>query len=210
MAAPKVPALVARALQAYGIAYTYIHEPQKGYRNQSFAVERSGGDMLNLILYKSEPGMLERIKAANAVSDYLASQGFAVRRTVSSRIMCLQSSLRIKYGALYTYLPGHTIPWEAYSQDHIKLLGKTMSDMHASLAVFRHDALPEVADEYLDILERMRHYFANAPVQRALADKLMLRVRPEVFDQFEQLLVAAKLLPGKQPLHMDFVRSNIL
>jgi Ser/Thr protein kinase RdoA (MazF antagonist) len=115
-----------------------------------------------------------------------------------------------KYGALYHYLPGRTIPWEGYTRDHIKLLGKTMSDMHAALAGLADNGLPETSDEYLTIVARMRTYFNSAPVQRALAGKLLLRVKPEVFDQFEQILIGSKLLSGKQPLHMDFVRSNIL
>ncbi len=210
MPEPTARPVIERVLKAYGISYVSILEPQKGYRNQSFAVEQPNGTYLNLILYKSESGILDKIKAANAVSDYLASHGFLTRRTASSRIIRLRSPGRVKYGALYNYLNGHTIPWEGYNQDHIKVLGKTMSDMHATLANFRYDGLPEVADEYLAIVERMRRYFTDEPVYRALNDKLLLHINATIFDRFEQLLTGTKLLPGKQPLHMDFVRSNIL
>lgn len=203
-------ALVERILQKYGVAFEHIGEPQKGYRNQSFPVLLADGSTLNLILYKREPGILAKIKAANAVSDFLASQGFAVRHTVNPNIVRLKADNYEKYAALYTYLEGHTIPWETYTQDHIKALGKTMSDMHAALAGCPYDELPEAADEYLAIVARMRTYFTNAPVQRALADKLLLQIKPEIFDGFEQLLTGTKLLPGKQALHMDFVRSNVL
>lgn len=202
--------VIEKVLTAYGVSYVNIHDPQKGYRNQSFAVERDDGHLLNLILYKSEPGILARIQAANAVSDYLAARGFPSRRTANSRIVRLQSPGRQKFGALYHYLDGQTIPWEAYNQDHIKLLGKTMSDMHAALADFRTADLPDVADEYLEIVHRMRRYFADEAVQQALNDKLLLHVVPGTFSQFELLLRTAKLLPAQQPLHMDFVRSNIL
>jgi Ser/Thr protein kinase RdoA (MazF antagonist) len=207
--APARP-IIERVLQAYGITFVSIHEPQKGYRNQSFAIEQPDGTYLNLILYKNEPGILDKIKAANAVSDHLAAKGFLTRQTARQHIIRLRSTNRLKYGAVYNYLGGHTIPWEAYNQDHIKLLGKTMSDMHAALADFRYDALPETADEYLAIVDRMRRYFADPAVQQALADKLLFHVDPATFTTFEQLLTTTKLLPGKQPLHMDFVRSNIL
>lgn len=201
---------VERILQAYGLDYLSVLPPQKGYRNQSFPVVLANGTTVNLILYKSEPGILKKIKAANAVSDFLAAGGFPARSTVSRRIIRLSLPDRKKYGALYKYLDGHTIPWEGYNQHHIKVLGKTMSDMHAALANFTSNNLPEVADEYLGIASRMKQYFAEAPVQRALNQKLLLRINPEALYQFEQVLTGSKLLPGKQALHMDFVRSNIL
>jgi Ser/Thr protein kinase RdoA (MazF antagonist) len=201
---------VARILQKYGLDYNKIDEPQKGYRNQSFPVHLTDGSTINLILYKREPGILEKIKAANAVSGYLHEQGFPARYAISSRIIQLKAEGYLKYGALYNYLDGHTIPWDGYTQDHLKVVGKTMSDMHAALVELSYDELADVTDEYLDIVVRMREYFSDASVQRALAEKLLLRVSPEVFDEFVQLLTGTKLLPGKQPLHMDFVRSNIL
>jgi Ser/Thr protein kinase RdoA (MazF antagonist) len=203
------PTIVARILEKYGLQYVRIEEPQKGYRNQSFPVVLKDGSTVNVILYKSEPGILDKIKAANAVSSYLADKGFPVRHTVDPKIIKLSGSNHDKYAAVYNYLEGHTIPWEEYNQDHIKALGMTMSNLHAALAGCDY-ALPEVADEYLAIVGRMRAYFVDAPVQRALADKLLLTVKPEVFDGFEQLLIGSKLLPGKQPLHMDLVRSNVL
>jgi Ser/Thr protein kinase RdoA (MazF antagonist) len=204
--------LIERILKAYGLQYSHTLPMQKGYRNQSYPVVLQDGSIVNLILYKSEPGILAKIKNANAVSGFLADRGFPARHTVSSRIIRLHETGRDreKYGALYNYLDGHTIPWEAYTQDHIKMLGKVMSDMHAALAQFSYEQLSEVADEYLAINQRMRTYFSDVFVQRALADKLLLKIDPDIFGQFEQLLTGCKLLPGKQPLHMDFVRSNIL
>lgn len=201
--------LVERVLRAYGLQYVHISPPQKGYRNQSYAVKLKGRT-LNLMLYKAEPGMAARIKRANAVSDHLNKQGLPARNTADPRIIRMSTGTYEKFGALYHYLPGHTIPWEGYTQDHIKLLGKTMSDMHAALADVDIPDLPEAADEYLAIVARMKVYFSDVSVQHALANKLLLRVRPEEFDEFECILTGSKLLPVKQPLHMDFVRSNIL
>lgn len=202
--------VVRRALEKYGVRPVAIHAPQKGYRNESFAVDITGEQTLNIIFYKREPGILERIRRANAVSNYLAGQGFPARSTWNKKILQLKAGDYVRYASIYWYLPGHTIPWEGYNQGHIKLLGKTMSDMHAALRHFDGTDLPEVADEYLAIVGRMRSYFADASVQRALADKLLLRIDMSAFEQFEQLLVGCKMLPGKQALHMDFVRSNIL
>jgi Ser/Thr protein kinase RdoA (MazF antagonist) len=203
-------ATIDRVLKMYGLDFVKVGEPQKGYRNQSFPVHLRDGQTVNLILYKREPGILDKIKAANAVSEFLWERSFPVRHPLSRRVIQLKAGEYLKYGALYNYLGGHTIPWEGYTQDHIKVLGKMLGDMHASLAGFDPASLPDVADDYLDIVRRMRAYFSNAPVQRALAAKLLLRVSPQIFDKFEQLLTGAKLLPGKQALHMDFVRSNIL
>lgn len=202
--------LVQRILRAYDVPFSRILPPQKGYRNASYPVLLDDGTMRNLILYKREPGIVARIRAANAVSDYLAGRGFPARQTMSPHIIKLTAGRYEKYGALYNYLDGHTIPWEAYGQDHLKLLGKTMSDMHAALKDCPYRELPDVTAEYLAIVARMRAYFALAPVQRAMADKLLLRVDPAVFDELTQLLIGAAMLPAKQPLHMDFVRSNIL
>ncbi|HET8669583.1 MAG TPA: phosphotransferase [Candidatus Saccharimonadales bacterium] len=202
--------VIARVVEAYDLAYSSIRPMQKGYRNQSFPVLLKNGQMVNLILYKSEEGILQKIKAANAVSNYLAAGSLPVRYQIDPRIIGLRTNAHFRYGALYNYLEGKTIPWEEYTQDHIKVLGKAMSDMHAALAGFSHSSLPEVTDEYLAINQQMKSYFNNASVQRALAQKLLLKPNFVIFDRFEQLLTGCKLLPAKQPLHMDFVRSNIL
>ena len=201
---------VTRILQAYKVPYVAVDAPQKGYRNYSYPVTTSSGESLNLIIYKSEPGILARIKNANAVADFVHAAGFPARRTADSRILQMQASQRTRYASLYYYLPGDTIPWEDYTKDHIKLLGKTLSDMHAALQAYDGGHLPDVTDEYLVILERMRRYFSDIQVQKALGEKLLLNVDIAALEQFKQLLIGTRLLPGKQALHMDFVRSNIL
>jgi len=206
--------LISRILDAYDVRYDRILPVQKGYRNQSFGIVRPDGPVLNLILYKSEPGILRKIRAANTVSDYLAARGFPARKTCNSKIIRLRAAGRIKYGALYEYLDGHTIPWEAYTKQHIKLLGKTMSDMHAALADMPAEVagprLPAVTDEYRAIVTRMGRYFEDESVRRALATKLRLAVNRSHIERFESLLVACAQFRHQQPLHMDFVRSNIL
>jgi Ser/Thr protein kinase RdoA (MazF antagonist) len=202
-----------QVLAKTGQAYTTIHPPQKGYRNNSYAVTLAGGEVHNLILYKSEPGILARITAANRVSNYLAAHNLPTRRTLG-HITKIQGrtrtgEARTKYACLYNYLPGNTIPWEAYTMDHIKLLGLAMSRLHAALAqVPAH--LPSVLVENRQTLERMQRYFAQPGVTSALTTKLHLTLNPHALTSAHTTLSHAANLPDHQPLHLDFVRGNIL
>ncbi len=123
--------------------------------------------------------------------------------------------IKLKYGtfeqhaAVYNYLPGHTIPWEAYTKDHIKLLGQAMSDMHTRLQTL-DCPLPNAADEYILLTQIMADYFSDKGVQKALRDKLKLSIQPDVFKSQREFLGLLDGLDGQQPLHMDFVRGNIL
>ncbi|MBX6334367.1 phosphotransferase, partial [Candidatus Saccharibacteria bacterium] len=112
-----------------------------------------------------------------------------------------------KYAALYEYLPGKTIPWEAYTMDHIKQLGKAMSDMHALFAKLPQGDLPPVIDECRELLGRMERYFTDGGVRDAMARKLGLVLHNAA--RLKPVLAETSSLPC-QPLHMDFVRSNIL
>jgi Ser/Thr protein kinase RdoA (MazF antagonist) len=181
-------------IAAYQLDAVKIRPPQSGYRNVSYPVELKGGEMVNLIVYKSEPGILARIIAANQISNYLAAAGLPTRQT-RGRILRLapRGGGLPRYACLYTYLPGTTIPWEAYTMDHIKLLGLAMSRLHATLASSPlgptdhqssaragatsgqsdHANLGSVVEENKALLERMQRYFAQAGVQSALRAKLV-------------------------------------
>lgn len=202
--------VITKILREYGVKSTSQLRMQKGYRNESHPIILNDGQKRNLILYKSEPNILNRIQAANNISNYLYEKNFPTRRTVDKRIIQLRSERTIKYGSLYSYLPGETIPWEAYTMEHIKLLGKTMSDMHESLTRMPKAKLPMVADEYSQILTRMQRYFSKQTVTQALQTKLHLSIDHSFFDRLKRIVRASKSLPNQQPLHMDFVRGNIL
>lgn len=200
--------MIERILAAYGVNDAVIGEPQKGYRNASYRIltmDRVRSH--NLMLYKTEPGILARIQNANAVGAAVASADLPARTLADPRILQIAAGERRKYAALYHYLPGKTIPWEAYTMEHIKQLGKTMSDLHAALKRYNVANLPEVAQENLQLNRRMLRYFADSQVAQALAQKLGLQVRTA---DFTKLLAATKKLPDQQALHMDFVRGNIL
>ena len=204
---------IERIVRTYGHeGRMIIHDVQSGYRNHSYRVS-FGGDDINLILYKSEPSILRRITNANAVSSHLAEYGLPVRRPLDERIITLQAGDRIKYGALYDYLPGNTIPWESYSQRPIKLLGEMLGKIHSTLLTFDDSELAAtsmVTAEYTALLSRMKVYFMDSRIKRAASRKLGTALDTGVFETFEDLLWIASRLPDQQALHMDFVRSNVL
>lgn len=179
---------------------------QKGYRNYTFPITHDNS-LLNLIVYKHEPQMLPRIKNAHYVADFLAKQGYPARRTADPRILQMRGQNVLRYAALYHYLPGKTIPWEAYTMEHIKQLGAMMSDMHLALKSLPQRELLFVIDECRALLGRMEKYFADDGVHDALASKLGLAVLDTT--EMRPAFTEAVDMPA-QALHMDFVRGNIL
>lgn len=202
---PEQP-LAARIARGYGLRFSAIRAPQKGYRNTSYAIETVHGT-LNLIVYKSEPDILQTIRRANHVGDFAAQQGLPARRTSSLKVAHLVDRSRQTYAALYHFLPGQTIPWEAYTMEHIKALGHGMAQLHHTLANYKARDLPDVTEQQLKINHRMQRYFGDPTVQKALAQKLQLQVERT---DFTRVLTACRYLPNPQALHMDFVRGNIL
>lgn len=201
---------IKKVLEMYGISYGRIYDPQKGYRNEIWPVQTASGQMINVTFHKREAGSLERMQRADTVSTYLAEAGFPTRRRIDARTLQLQTASGPTQIAVYTYLPGATIPWEAYTMTHLKLLGKSMSDMHTSLGALKLSDLPSVYDEYQSIIQRMKLYFSQPTVAEAMKLKLFVQVEVEVLQAFSKLLEQYKSLPSKQPLHMDFVRGNLL
>jgi Ser/Thr protein kinase RdoA (MazF antagonist) len=201
-------AILQRVLAAYGLSGAVVDEPQKGYRNSSYRVTHDG-KIYNLILYKSEPGMKDRIRHANQVSDAAASASLPTRQTLG-RILQLKSPGKEKYACLYSYLPGETIPWEAYTKDHIKSLGAQLGVLHAVLQNRGPAGLPKIVDEYTALTLEMKQYFAGPGVQQAITQKLHLSLSSLVFIALEKTVEQCSALPDQQPLHMDFVRGNVL
>lgn len=205
--------LIARIISAYGFTPNHIHPVEKGYRNQSFPVTLTDGRAVNVIIYKEEKDIVTKITAAHTVSSLLVPTGLPVRYPLDPRVITLTGTHNTRYAALYPYLPGTTIPWEGYTQKHIKLLGETLSNIHAALAAVdprQCTTLPNVADEYRSIVNRMRTYMEHPDVLRAIHQKLGWHSAPDTFQRIELALTAGKRTARTHPLHMDFVRSNIL
>lgn len=208
--------LVADILQQYGLSYRTIGAVQSGYRNHSYRIELADGGEANLIIFKAEPGNVERINRADLVSGHLFSNRLPVRTRIDTRIVKVKSDTQTlaRHAALYNYLPGDTISWDAYTKDHLKALGIAMARMHQlcahnkqlNLAV-SHETV--IWEELQQLLNRIQVYFSKLDVQRALQAKLRL----EVCIDYQKLLYAVQLskdLTSQHVLHMDFVRSNIL
>jgi Ser/Thr protein kinase RdoA (MazF antagonist) len=210
MGKPVMNDIIAQVLTAYGVEPVTVAAPESGYRNHSYRVETRDGRRLNLILYKSEPGIVEVIRRANRVGDYVAAQGLPARKTADPRILQLRGGLRPKYASLYEYLPGETISWEAYTRRHLKALGAAMSDLHSALAGMPSGTLPKVAGVYGALMLRVQAYFEQSDVRHAAGLKLGLRLPRSAVRRALGTLAIAGALPGVQPLHMDFVRGNVL
>lgn len=200
---------VREAYAKYGYKNVRLLGQSKGYRNTSY-IAAAQHAALNLILYKDEPRIGARIKRTNRLGNFVSSKGIPARSTADSRILRIDSSSHTRYAALYHYLPGETIAWEAYTQKHLKLLGNTLAKLHTATQSFDASEFPHVCDEYQDICERMDSYFNDSLAMRAAAQKLQIAINHASLNLFRNVLQACKNLPEQQILHMDFVRSNIL
>lgn len=196
-------AKLAEIAAMYGVELAVIGSVEGGYRNLSHSFTDKNGKQYNFILYKNEPEIVSLIRRTNALGTFVHQAGLAVRAPIDERILRVGN----RYGSLYEYLDGVTIPWEAYTMKHIKLLGQAMANFHTAATGFRGTPLPDVENIYLEITMRMQRYFADENVSKALEEKLRLRVQ---LPEFNPLLHAAQQLPNRTPLHMDLVRSNVL
>jgi len=200
-------------LAAYDLKVTTMLPVQRGYRNLSHPLILANGTRANLIVYKNEPQIATVIHSANLAGDLVAASGLPARRTLDPRIIQLQFAEHTRYASLYQYLPGQTIAWEAYTTDHLKLLGQALSHLHAVLASDSAQKIPidnTIANHYLGIAQRMRRYFARDDVQRAMNKKLGLLMPLQTIEHAQATLRISQKLPNQQLLHMDFVRGNIL
>ena len=203
--------VVGEVVVQFGLSVRNVSQPQKGYRNESYALTLSDGQTVNLLFYKREAGMVERIRQADSFSQLAATAGYPVRDRYDSRTMQLRTSRGVSYAAVYTYLPGTTIPWEAYSRRHIKLLGWVMSDLHA---LGNNSPVPHeqtvVPCEMAPMVARMTTYFYDAGVMRAMHQTLGVALSPLAPARLERLLAAVGSIKAVTRLHMDLVRGNVL
>lgn len=202
--------LLPAVLEAYGVKPSKIFDSQKGYRNEIWPILTSDNSMISVIFYKREPDIINRVRCADKVSEYLAIHGVPVRRRIENKLVSLKSSRRTVNAGVYNYLPGETIAWEAYAMDHIKNLGAAMGKMHLILSNMETQGLPSVYEEYLALLDRMSKYLANPKVEQSLLNKLGLKIDIAKIEQYINLLNEYHERAGQQALHMDFVRGNIL
>lgn len=200
---------IQRIAAAYGYQADVVHPMQSGYRNQSWHVS-CGQTELNIIIFKNEPGMQQRIRRADRAAQAAAAAGLPVRVPLDSRLLLLHSGQRQQLAGVYNYLPGSTIPWEGYTAKHIKQLGRTMAQLHHALQPLPAADYPDVSHEYAQLLGRMLDYFNDKSVQAAMANKLGVQISGQLLQRYCVLTQKSGQLANQQVLHMDMVRSNVL
>ncbi len=195
----------------YGVSVGTPLHPQRGYRNTSYPFEGPRGNTwYNFVIYADEAGIVDRIVRINNLGRHLFAKGLPVRCPADDRIMALRVPRQIRYGSLYYYLRGQTIPWEAYTKKHIKLLGMALASIHRGTGDMSQNEFPSVYDEYQLIVQRMQRYFDRRPVQEALNYKTGIRLDTRYLTHLLGFLDSARVLPEQRILHMDLVRGNVL
>lgn len=203
--------LIPKIAEVFGLRYIEVASAQKGYRNESYLLSLVGGEEVNLIFHKIEYEAHMRISSADKASSILASKSFPVRVRYDRRTLKLSDGRKEVYAGLYTYLPGSTIPWEAYTMNNIKLLGWAMSDMHSIWRQSEKGVPMRIDDELMRLCAHMENYFDSPSVQQAMKSKLLLSLEAD-FPQYEKLfeLLRSKTRSDEHILHMDLVRGNVL
>ncbi len=202
--------LIPKVAAAFGLEYAAVGTAQKGYRNESYRLTLASGEVVNLIFHKNEREARARMQSASQAAAILQQAHFPVRTRFDDRILKLSDSEKEVYAGMYTYLPGKTIPWEAYTKNHIKLLGWAMSDMHAAWRSSGATLPSRVIDELQGLHGRMEYYFSSTDVMHALDSKLQITLTPG--NSYKQLFEKLETIPISEEhiLHMDLVRGNAL
>ncbi len=198
-----------RILRMYGFMDFVVSEPQSGYRNQSFRVDVDGS-IFNLMVFKGDGDTVKRINDVDAFSGYLADHGLPIRQRVRSELVRVRSDRSERFAGLYTYLPGETISWDAYTKEHIKELGSMLGQLHEASRSYDAAQLPEIESQLASLNARMIDYFTDSGVASALSRELQLRFMPEGLPAFTKIFDTTRRSAVRHALHMDFVRSNIL
>ena len=196
-------------LKMYGREFARLDFVASGYRNTSHIVETTNNLLCNLIVYKREPGIAERIERINQLSVHVRSAGLPVRVPLDTRLLQIRTTKTVRYACLYSFEYGTTIPWEAYTKKHIKLLGMALGRFHEAGKGLRDVLLPSVASECMAQCDSMENYFAKNTINKAILQKLRVKVNVS-FRALRLFLQFCDDLPDQQPLHMDFVRGNVL
>lgn len=208
--------LVERIAREFSLEYSKIDSFQTGYRNKSYKVTLNDQLEVNLIIFKAEPEIRDRVNRADGLTEFLSTFDIPVRCRVDLRLLYVSLGERRTVAAVYNYLPGSTISWEAYTKNHIKLLGATMGKIHAAACLDSASNINKVLasqvqvnDETRQLLDRIELYFSQEPVRRAARAKLGLDFSVD-FNSFNRVIDAVSHLPHQHALHMDLVRGNIL
>lgn len=194
--------------QNYGHNFELKEKFSDGFRNDVFWL-LEGRQNYVLILYKKERHILRTIKCSHAIAFYLDANNFPVRLPIKNNKKAFYFKFyNQRYAALYNYLPGKTIPWEAYTKRHLKGIGKILSNMHFSLEKF--DSLVELPSwKSLIIKEGNEMIKYINKVLPWISAKLFLELNMEKVIELIDIIKNYSSAENN-PLHYDFVRGNIL
>ncbi|MBL8121126.1 phosphotransferase [Candidatus Saccharibacteria bacterium] len=200
---------LARICDVFGLHDVEFTGTTAGYRNTVYMFRSAEQDRC-LLVHKQEHDTVARLRRVNNLGWLMHAAGLPVRYPADTRILRLNGASVTRYATLQTWLPGETVPWEAYSMKHIKLLGWAMAELHGALRQVASAGFPSVVSEYEVIVGRMERYFSTPSVRQALASKLSIELLPASLELLKRFLTACRALNGQQLLHMDFVRGNVL
>jgi thiamine kinase-like enzyme len=192
---------------------------QEGYMNNCIDIfiskpkQRYLGILYNRTRYSpnSRRVFLEQVYEA---AEFLDSEGIPSRTPRRTRDGTHITSLKLasenttRPFGLYSYLPGDTLPWEAYTRRHLRSLGKTMAAIHKIWEDYNGNSshIP-TWKKYLDLdhSKLSRYLSGNAPT---ILRKLSLTVD---ISKLNDLAERLSHLPEKgQLIHYDLVRGNVL
>lgn len=183
----------------------------KGYRNSCYLVrlasgqELKGEQQLVLIVYKKESTILQKIKRAGKLGKALRIGGLPARTPVSDIIKLDHTPT---YACLYNFLPGQTLPWEAFSKNHIKAIGQTMAKLHLAGRDVKLDH--SAVTDFEQSIETSLRYLDRVEVKSALQQKLGLTMHTTALKTALPKLISILTSLPQINLHMDLVRSNLL
>ncbi|MFW5703092.1 MAG: phosphotransferase [Candidatus Dojkabacteria bacterium] len=198
--------MLEKIAKGYGIELKRWSFLGKGYRNRNYLLTDLAGKKYNLIIYKPEKDILPKIRAAHIFSQGIDQNvSFEVRKPISKKLFQLGKS----YGAIYSFLEGETIPWESYTMERIKNLGGALAEIHSCKLSEFANKLPSANLLQREELAKMTNYFVSSDVRKAMKKKLAVELNLERLRGFSSLIDGLESLDS-YPLHLDFVRGNVL
>lgn len=162
----------------------------------------------------SNNNKIQQIEDTYHTAKYLEDHGIPVRTAIKTktgkhlvRINLGKTDQDIRTVGLYNYLPGKTLPWEAYTRRHIKSLGLCMARIHKTWESmnFQKLSIPRWKTYLKKDSAKILDYFTRN--QDTIAQKLRLQLNA---DKMMTIVKNIQQLDENQIVHYDFVRGNIL
>lgn len=204
--------------QYYDIQVQKTYALEGGFRNQCYKVTTADNSYI-FIIYKKERGIRDLIKNAHDVAIFLSQKHFPTRIPIltikGKEYIRDEYEDGVHFCALYNFLSGETIQWEAYTRRHLKSMGKTLSDLHFTLKKFpKHRLQKSKIQRWSDATKKevteMKKYLEE--VEPWIKRKLKVKLIWSKISNISKSILKQSEGSRKQEgiLHYDFVRGNIL